>query len=131
MGEFAPTRYRIGNVAIDCADLEKLVPFWAEALGYEVKSRDESHALLRDPERLGPKIYLQPVPESKVVKNRVHMDVYVVDPEEAAERLVGLGATILQRFDQEDDRWIVMGDPEGNEFCLVEAGEEGVRQPFV
>ena len=83
-----------------------------------------------DPDGAGPRILFQRVPEPKTVKNRVHLDVNIggghgTPPAErrtrvdaAAERLVNLGATKLRTFDQHGEYWIVMQDPEGNEFCL-------------
>jgi hypothetical protein len=83
-----------------------------------------------DPDGIGPRILFQRVPEPKTVKNRVHLDVNIggehgtpndvrrqrVDT--AVERLVALGATKLCPFDQHSEYWVVMQDPEGNEFCL-------------
>jgi hypothetical protein len=83
-----------------------------------------------DPDGVGPRILFQRVPEPKTVKNRVHLDVNIggghntptderrkrVDA--AVERLVDLGATKLRPFEQHGEYWVVMQDPEGNEFCL-------------
>ena len=83
-----------------------------------------------DPEGKGPRLYFQRVPEGKVVKNRVHLDLNVgggretpmdkrklrVDAE--AERLAGEGATKVRPMEQRGEYWVVMQDPEGNEFCL-------------
>ena len=68
----------------------------------------------------GMRILFQQVPEPKTVKNRVHLDVhYGLDRYEAeAERLEGLGATRLSQHDEQGSKWIVMADPEGNEFCV-------------
>jgi hypothetical protein len=82
-----------------------------------------------DPQGKGPRLLFQQVPEPKTVKNRVHLDVNVGvprdDPEAsrarvktASERLVGLGATRLREAEERGEYWIVMQDPEGNEFCL-------------
>jgi len=83
-----------------------------------------------DPAGVGPRLFFQQVPEAKAVKNRVHLDVNVggglgVPAEErqarvqaAAERLVQLGATRLLPHQQYGSHWLVMQDPEGNEFCL-------------
>jgi predicted enzyme related to lactoylglutathione lyase len=59
------------------------------------------------------------VPEGKTVKNRVHVDLYALDEEAAAERIVALGARHLWRSIDPDDRFVVLADPEGNEFCVV------------
>jgi Glyoxalase-like domain len=82
-----------------------------------------------DPEGVGPRLYFQKVPEGKTVKNRVHLDLPVgagLDGDERwrhvhseADRMVGLGASMVGTFDSPfGERWIIMRDPEGNEFCL-------------
>lgn len=83
-----------------------------------------------DPDGKGPRILFQRVPEGKTVKNRVHLDVNIGgDPgtpheerrtrvDAAVERLITHGATKLRAFDQHNEYWVVMQDPEGNEFCL-------------
>jgi hypothetical protein len=91
----------------------------------------ESRAAVIDPDGAGPRLYFQRVPEGKTVKNRVHLDLNVggppTDPAEErrarvdaeADRLVAAGATIVHLIDEEwGERWIVMADPEGNEFCI-------------
>lgn len=65
-----------------------------------------------DPDGVGPLIWVVPVPDEKVVKNRMHLDVYGV-----ADELLGLGATLVRGKDNEID-WDVLADPEGNEFCV-------------
>ncbi|MGH2698143.1 MAG: VOC family protein [Actinomycetota bacterium] len=82
-----------------------------------------------DPEGVGPRLLFQQVPEPKTVKNRVHLDINVGSPranpeasrarvKQASQRLVGLGATQLREAEERGEFWIVMQDPEGNEFCL-------------
>jgi predicted enzyme related to lactoylglutathione lyase len=87
-------------------------------------------AALVDPEGVRPRLFFQRVPEPKSAKNRVHLDVNVgggrgVPPgqrralvDEAVERLVSDGATLVRAYDEPDQYWVVMQDPEGNEFCL-------------
>ena len=70
-----------------------------------------------------PNLSFQKVPEDKLVKNRVHMDLYVEDEEIAAERIVALGARRLWHSPNPDDPYIVLADPEGNEFCVVRVPE--------
>jgi len=62
-----------------------------------------------------PRIFFQLVPESKTVKNRMHLDLRADDPARELQRLTGLGATVTERH----ERWIQLADPEGNEFCLI------------
>lgn len=99
-----------------------------EEMGIPEEDRNNASAII-DPDGAGPRIYFQRVPEPKTVKNRVHLDVNqktrqtppdegrrLVDHE--VERLKGLGATELYRFDQNGEYWVTMSDPEGNEFCV-------------
>ncbi|WIE65635.1 VOC family protein [Curtobacterium sp. MCLR17_036] len=136
------------QVTFDCAEPERLARFWCEVLGYVVpppppgsdswqafddqlppEQRGRAFACV-DPQGVGPRLFFQRVPEGKVVKNRVHLDVRVgpglVGAERLAaldaerDRLVALGATQVRRMlaDGVDESCIVMQDVEGNEFCL-------------
>ncbi len=120
------------QVTFDCAEPVRLARFWAETLGYEAEYDDEQDgsAAALDPTGAGPRLYFQRVPEGKVVKNRVHLDVRVVaglvgDERLAAleaecARLVVLGAVRVRllRADGVNESCLVMQDVEGNEFCL-------------
>ena len=118
------------EVGIDCRDLEVAAKFWMAALGYlpgvaDIERYKDAAAIyysLVDPSGARPKIILQRVPEGKVVKNRLHLDLHVPDIETEAVRLVGLGAlrTDQNPFHEAGAVWIRMSDPEGNEFCLVQ-----------
>jgi predicted enzyme related to lactoylglutathione lyase len=118
----APVRLEIG---IDTRDPERLAPFWAAALGYEVGDLDEDGVYLDlvPPEPMLPVVYLQKVPEAKTVKNRVHLDLYVPNPDGLVARLSQLGARSISdwRSGSGGGRWKTMADPEGNEFCVCEA----------
>ncbi|HRN28152.1 MAG TPA: VOC family protein [Terrimesophilobacter sp.] len=107
---------------------------WDDALdewGVPTEKRNDAYAIV-DPDGILPRVFIQRVPEPKTAKNRVHLDVVAVglsadgQPKEmgplraAAERLVSHGASIDHEFDEPGQgRWIVMRDPEGNEFCVV------------
>jgi catechol 2,3-dioxygenase-like lactoylglutathione lyase family enzyme len=138
------------QVTFDCADPDALAGFWAAALGYQKQDPPEgfdrweeflaaqgvpedqwsSASAVVDPDGLGPRLYFQQVPEAKVAKNRVHLDVNVgggpqtpveerrqrVDAE--AERLIREGAKQIRADEEHGEHWVVMQDPEGNEFCL-------------
>lgn len=114
-----PPRIEIG---IDAKDPGRLAPFWAAALGYEVGDLDGAGVYLDlvPPEPTLPVVYLQKVPEEKATKNRLHLDLYVADPDGLVASLVALGATASGewRTGSEGGRWQVMTDPEGNEFCV-------------
>jgi predicted enzyme related to lactoylglutathione lyase len=106
------------GLVLDCADPERLAQFWADALEGERIGAAGNYVLVKGP--AGQALLLQHVPEPKTGKNRMHFDVHVPDVEGEATRLQGLGASRLTGDVQEefDSRWIVMADPEGNEFCV-------------
>jgi 4a-hydroxytetrahydrobiopterin dehydratase len=104
------------QVCIDCADEERLAAFWARALDYQRHYIGGWQHVI-DPTGAGPVVWFQPVPEPKVTKNRLHLDVWFADESAAVARrdeLVALGGTAMRRA---YDFWL-MHDPEGNEFCL-------------
>ncbi|MHB1134848.1 MAG: VOC family protein [Chloroflexota bacterium] len=139
------------QVVIDCHDPARLAPFWAAALGYELDPPPAGFAswqdwlramnvpeadwnaasAVHDPAGAGPRLYLQRVPEAKVVKNRVHLDLIASgargDPPEErrrridaeVERLQGLGASRVRALEERGEYWVTMQDPEGNEFDVV------------
>lgn len=121
------------QITFDCAEPVRVARFWCEALGYvlpEGADDDETWSAAADPTGAGPRLYFQRVPEGKVVKNRVHLDVRagtglvgaerVATLEAEGERLVALGATRVRLLeaDGENESCLVMQDVEGNEFCL-------------
>jgi hypothetical protein len=119
-------------VVIDCRDTHVLGPFWAAALGYEiVVDQSEDWMVLRDPTGRSPSLGLQQVPEPKVVKNRVHLDLVpeVGGLEAEVARLIGLGAAPVRYVENDSDEshW-VMADPEGNQFCCLRPSWE--RRPI-
>jgi predicted enzyme related to lactoylglutathione lyase len=107
------------ELCVDCHDPQALATFWAEVLGYETKKEDDE-VFLEGPPGSGPIILFVQVPEAKTVKNRLHIDVNPIDrdQEEEVERLEGLGATRID-IGQGNVSWVVMADPEGNEFCVL------------
>jgi predicted enzyme related to lactoylglutathione lyase len=110
-------------VTLDCADPQRLAPFWAEALHYRANSYYAPYLTLNDPTGRSPELVLQKVPEPKRGKNRMHLDLFVPDIEEEARRMELLGARRLSTepvVGPTGDRWIVMADPDGNEFCVCE-----------
>lgn len=111
------------GLVLDCVDPAGLAPFWAAALGYEVAGGDGPYLALHPADgATGPRFVLQRVPETKMIKNRMHVDLEVGDIEGAAARLEALGARRLSRepIGEAGCRWIVMADPEGNELCLCD-----------
>ena len=112
---------RFSEIVIDCSNPLRLAPFWAQALGYEIDELEEDVASIEHPTDDGPAICFQRVPESKQGKNRVHFDLNVDDDEldGAVERLISLGARQVDVGQGVDRSWVVLADPEGNEFCIV------------
>lgn len=136
------------QITFDCADPERVARFWCDVLGYVPPPPPEGFGswtefdrtlpaekrgawfACTDPTGAGPRLYFQRVPEAKVVKNRLHLDVRVgtglVGEERVAaleaecERLVALGGKRLYLLpaDEDDESCLVMQDVEGNEFCL-------------
>jgi Glyoxalase-like domain len=133
------------QVTIDSTAPHPLADWWAEALGWQREPTDEAFirrmvdaghaaesdtmlydgklvwtvgAAIRHPTDEAPRVLFQLVPEPKTVKNRVHVDLATRDVEAEIARLVALGATEIDRRDGNGTRWVVMNDPEGNEFCI-------------
>jgi hypothetical protein len=136
------------QIVFDANDVPRLVAFWEQALGYQVQppppefqtwedfAREngipeeqwDGWGALIDPDGKRPRIFFQRVPEGKTAKNRVHLDVNVGERRDGhdrttrvkqeADRLEGLGATRQREALERGEFWIVMQDPEGNEFCL-------------
>ncbi|MFF7335722.1 VOC family protein [Streptomyces sp. NPDC008163] len=121
---------RFTELSVDCHDPERLAAFWCEVLGFTVLDRGKDMVEISswDPtaedirsRQMPPTLYFQRVPETKAVKNRLHLDVSPIDCSTEAEvtRLLALGATRVDVGQGEGRSWVVMADPEGNEFCVV------------
>jgi hypothetical protein len=109
----------IFNVTFDCADPRRLAAFWSEVTGYRPVTERSDFVALEAPDARGVRrLLFFHVPEPKVAKNRVHVDLAAKDPEREIDRLVALGATRGQDHQGNGTSWTVMSDPEGNEFCL-------------
>jgi hypothetical protein len=135
------------QVTIDSHDPHALADWWADVLGWQVEAQDENfirqmiaagHATVEDtivhngalvwrpgaaitsPDGNAPRILFQHVPEAKVVKNRVHLDLRIGDddPEAARARVQERGATVVGGGHEGPRAWVTFADPEGNEFCL-------------
>ncbi|MGH3447345.1 MAG: VOC family protein [Nocardioidaceae bacterium] len=107
------------EVTLDCVDLQATAAFWQAALGYAREDVIEGrYASLAGN---GPTLTLQRVLEPKTVKNRLHPDLLVAHVDDEVARLQALGATVLPPGVREEfgQRWVVLADPEGNEFCVA------------
>ena len=111
----------VAAVLVDCADPAALARFWAEAAGWPVIESGPDFASLRSPAGTGPFLEFLRVPEPKTVKDRVHLDIRPYPGEDhlaEAKRLEDLGARPVD-VGQGDVPWVVLADPEGNEFCVL------------
>jgi catechol 2,3-dioxygenase-like lactoylglutathione lyase family enzyme len=122
---------RISHTTFDCRDAFALSTFWKQVLGYGDVPGDPNEPGHKECMIVGPgpepKLLFIEVPEGKQVKNRVHLDLEPTDRsrDDEIERVVGLGATPLQDLRKSDGTgWLVLADPEGNEFCILRSRAE-------
>jgi predicted enzyme related to lactoylglutathione lyase len=109
-------------ISFDTHDAARLAQFWAQALRRNVNdgATEDFASIAADPDsRLGPALMFHKVPEGKTVKNRVHFDLQATDVLAEADRLTSLGAQQIRSLAENNNRWISLRDPEGNEFDLV------------
>ena len=131
------------QITVDCVDADVMCQFWSIALGYVVEPPPAGYlswedflrandiavpppgsiSAIVDPDGVGPRVLFLRVPEEKRVKNRLHFDLRSGKSDEAREAKIGelaqAGAKPLQRVDENGQWWMVMQDPEGNEFCVT------------
>lgn len=109
-------------VSVDCGDPGRLADFWSEALGYAARRELPSGTqLIAEDEQAMPWLAFIPVPDGKRAKNRLHFDLNPDDQRAEVERLIALGATPVDVGQPGDAPWVVLADPEGNEFCVLPA----------
>lgn len=113
---------RIANIAIDANEPQLLSDFWCAALGWVVHEVEAGVITIGTSEGSWPAIDLVPVPESKAGKNRLHLDLRADRSTQAQEvdRLLKLGARRVDVGQEPEVTWVVLADPEGNEFCVLE-----------
>jgi catechol 2,3-dioxygenase-like lactoylglutathione lyase family enzyme len=112
----------VGSIVIRCYEFDKMVAFWQEALHYFAKEPPKGGwVILRDPKGRGPNVSLDQHPEKRSGKrSRLHLDLYTTDQEAEVERLVRIGAARYPwRYEPGDD-YVVLEDPDGNLFCVVQ-----------
>ena len=110
----------VGSTVCNTTDMERGVAFWGAALGYVVRDADPTFAVLTGPQRRWSNVSLQRTDEPKHGRNRVHLDLYTDDREREVARLEGLGATRLPWEYPQDADFVVLADPDGNEFCVIQ-----------
>jgi hypothetical protein len=107
-------------LCIDANDVRRLGGWWAEVLGWPQEVTDDGDVILRAPAGAGPDWLFLEVPEKKSVKNRLHVDFTPDDQQAEVDRLLALGARHAD-IGQGQQSWVVLADPEGNEFCILAA----------
>jgi predicted enzyme related to lactoylglutathione lyase len=117
---------RIQSLSVDAADPRALATFWEAALGWRRTSEDDEEVVLEPPagspqDGVAPDLLFCRVGDDRVVKNRLHLDLRPVDQAAEVARLEGLGATRADVGQGPEVTWVVLADPEGNEFCVLRA----------
>lgn len=113
-------RAHLRYVTMDCRDPERLAAFWKDLLEVEIAGTfGKTFVFLQRPSEDAVAMAFQRVPEDKVGKNRVHVDVHVEDLEATTTWIEGNGGRRIEDHLEEDFRWRIVADPEDNEFCLV------------
>ena len=110
------------NIVFTTSDPGRLSEFWASLTGYEPRPLFGEYVGLRDPSGRGPHLTFQRVDEAETAPGRCHIDFYADDPDDVAERALQLGGDFVRRVSEGDIRWVVLTDPDGNEFCVVLSG---------
>jgi predicted enzyme related to lactoylglutathione lyase len=112
---------RLGSTVINCADIEAMTSFWGQALALtpaSTDSDDDFRVLHGDGVSLSLQLARTPV----TARDQMHLDLYADDQGDEVERLVALGARVVRHTVEPDDDYVVMTDPEGNEFCVCDVG---------
>jgi catechol 2,3-dioxygenase-like lactoylglutathione lyase family enzyme len=117
----ALTHVQIGSIVIRCYEFERMVEFWREALLYIVRHTDDGFVILKDPHGRGPNVSIDRAPVKRTGKRSwLHLDLYTEDQPGEVERLVSLGAKRYPWRYEPDADYIVLEDPDGNLFCVVQ-----------
>lgn len=121
---------RISHTSFDCSNAYQLSLFWADVLNYaqdpdDPNEPDHTECLIVGPDGAMPLLFIE-VPEGKQTKNRLHLDLRPTDRtrDEEVERVLALGATVVEDLRTADGGWVVFADPEGNEFCVLRSEAE-------
>ena len=113
---------RFDEICIDAHDATALGQWWSEVLGWPQDIDEDGDVVLHAPPGAGPNWIFLAVPDDKVVKNRIHLDFRPDDQQAEVERVIGLGARHVD-IGQGEQSWVVLADPEGNEFCILAADD--------
>jgi predicted enzyme related to lactoylglutathione lyase len=112
------------TVVVDAANPALMARFWAAVLDYQIVFEQPDEVVIAKDRETYPGIIFVPVAEAKTVKNRLHIDLNPDNQEAEVARLLGLGAKRVDVGQNDEVTWVVMADPEGNEFCVLTARDQ-------
>lgn len=115
---------RIQCLCVDSQDSARIATFWEAALGWRRTHEEDDEVVLEPPagspeDGVVPDLLFGWVPEDKTIKNRLHLDLRPDDQEAEVNRLIGLGARRVSVGQGPEVSWVVLSDPDGNEFCVL------------
>jgi len=113
-------------VCVDCADPQRLATFWQQVLGWRLTYEHDDEVVLEPPagsaeDGVSPDLLFLKVPDVRSVKNRLHIDLRPDDQDAEVARIEALGASRADVGQTGEESWVVLADPEGNEFCVLRA----------
>lgn len=116
---------RVGSIVIRVDDLHRQAEFWRQALQYERRIDRHDYVLLAPAHGDGPNVAIDAMRSTAQTPPRIHLDLYADDQASEVERLISLGATeVLWDKRPTDADYVILADPEGNRFCVVDASDE-------
>ncbi|MEO7556754.1 MAG: VOC family protein [Acidimicrobiales bacterium] len=107
------------TVVVDCHDNARIAAFWQEVLGWKRVYEAPDEVVITSHDEREPGLVFVLVPETKTVKNRLHIDLAPDDHDAEVERIIALGATRVDVGQDGTETWVVLADPEGNELCVL------------
>lgn len=117
---------RLWTIDIDAANPKVLAHWWADVLGWKIFFEDDNEVVITTPDERFPGMVFLKVPDEKAGKNRIHLDFAPDDQEHELSRLHRLGARKVDVGQTGEEGWVVLADPEGNEFCVLTARDGGM-----
>jgi predicted enzyme related to lactoylglutathione lyase len=115
---------RIAMVTFDAVDPRSLAEWWARALGGEIVMDQDGH-FVEVSTATGLELGFQWVAEPTEGKNKIHLDLDSPNPDDQIQQLKAVGARVLRRHETPDFSWVVLADPEGNQFCVSAQADYG------
>lgn len=115
---------RFDEICIDARDATALGRWWSQVLGWPHDVDEDGDVVLHAPPGAGVNWIFIAVPDEKVVKNRIHLDFRPDDQQAEVDRVLALGARRVDVGQRGDESWVVLADPEGNEFCILAAADD-------